>query len=299
MSLQVVPPIQITDAMLISSTVPEADHAEWSSGDTYALGDRVMTVATHKVFESLQATNLNHPVTDLAWWVEVSPTNRWKCFDTSNSTRTAQANAIQYVIKPGQSVSSLALLNIFDTTSLRVQMTDPVRGLVYSKTVYVGGVLSDSSWYSFFIADKLSLSSAVITDLPNYPSATLTIDITGSTDMAFGVLMIGQAKAFGEGISYGAKVGIQDYSRKETNDFGDTILVQRAYAKRASFNVRLTARQTDIFNDWLASVRAVPCLWIGSSRYTSTMIFGIYQSFDTTIQYFDVSECSLEILGLT
>jgi len=97
----------------------------------------------------------------------------------------------------------------------------------------------------------------------------------------------------------GARVGIQDYSRKERTDFGDVVLVERAFAKRASFQLLLRAAEVDSFNDFLASVRATPCLWIGSQRYESTTVYGFYKSFDIVIAYFDYSDCELELEGLT
>lgn len=299
-SLVVVPPLTITDTILVSSTVPETDYSAWSGATTYALDARCIIVATHKIYQSLQASNLNKaPATETAWWVEVSPTNRWKCFDTSNSTQTAQSTSAQYVLTPGQIVDYVGLLNIRAGVTFRAQLVDPTYGLVYDDIVYLSKILQDSSWYSFFIANKLSLSSSTLNSIPAYPDATLTVDIVGTVDLAFGILTIGQSKVIGQGVSYGARVSIQDYSRKEINQWGDTILVKRAYAKRASFNVRLNSGEVDTVNDYLAQLRATPCLWIGSNGYTSTMVFGIYENFETTIQYFDSSECSLNLLGLT
>lgn len=299
-SLVVVPPIAITDAMLVSSTVPETDYTEWSGATTYALDARCMTVANHNIYQSLQAGNVNKsPATEPTWWVSVTPTNRWKAFDTSNSTQTAQASSAQYVLELGQIVDYVGLLNITDGTTLRTRVVDPDYGSVYDETVYLSRILAEASWYAFFISTKRSLSSAILTDLPPYPNAVTTIDITGDAGLAFGILALGQSKQIGQGVSYGAKVSIQDYSRKETNLWGDTVLVKRAYAKRASFNVRLNSVEVDTVNDYLAQLRATPCLWIGSSGYTSTMVFGIYENFETTIQYFDSSDCSLNLLGLT
>lgn len=298
-SMTGIKPLTVTDTMLISSTVPESDYAAWSSLTTFALDAKCIVIATHKVYQSVQANNLDHAVTDTAWWIEVGPTNRWRCFDGSNSTHTAQATAAQYVIKPSNWVSAIAILNNSEVSTLRVRMTDPTYGAVYDTTTYVGSILNDASWYSFFIAPKSSKSSVVLTDIPNYPSATFTIDMVGTEGMAFGVLMLGQATSLGNGVLYGARVGIQDYSRKDTNVFGDTVLVVRAFSKRANFNLMLTAKQTDFVYEWLADVRATPVLWLGSSRYTSTVIYGIWQGFEITIQYFDYSDCSLEILGLT
>jgi hypothetical protein len=111
--------------------------------------------------------------------------------------------------------------------------------------------------------------------------------------------MIGQQRAFGAGIQYGARVGIQDYSRKEKNDFGDTVLVERAFAKRANFDLILEKFETDQLQNFLAEIRATNALWIGSDEYESTIVFGFYKSFDILISYPTRSDCSLEIEGLT
>lgn len=299
-ALIVVPPVQITDAVLVSTDVTEADYSAWSAVTSYGLAGRcIVTTGVHKIYESLQAANLNHAVTDTAWWSEVSPTNRWKCFDTSNSTQTAKATNAQYVVAPSQSVSAVGLLNITEVATMRVRMIDGTYGTVYDTTAYASYILADSSWYSFFIGAKRSLSSMTLTDLPNYPAAQITVDLVGTTNMAFGVLMFGQAQELGLGVSYGAKVSIQDYSRKVTNAYGDTVLEQRAYAKRANFSIQLSEGEFDWVTEWLTQYRSTPCLWIGSTSFTSTYVFGIYEGFENTINYGDTSICSLNLLGLT
>lgn len=297
--LVVVQPVLITDAMLISSTVPEADYAAWSGVTTYALAARaIVTTGVHKIYESVQAANLNHAVTDTAWWVAVSPTNRWKCFDTSNSTQTAQATS-QYVLKPWLALSHIALLNITDCTSIRVRLVSDASGPVYDKTIYLSKIISESSWYAFFIGAKKTLYAAIFDDIPYTLDATITIDIVGAATAAFGVLLLGQGTELGIGVTYGARVSIQDYSRKETNAFGDTVLVKRAYAKRASFGVLINNDALDMTIDILATLRATPCLYIGSGLYSSTMVFGIYETFENVISYPTRSDCAINLLGLS
>ena len=103
----------------------------------------------------------------------------------------------------------------------------------------------------------------------------------------------------GEGIELGASVGIQDYSRKEKNDFGDYVLVQRNYSKRARFSMAVLNDQIDALQDLLVDLRTTPCVWIGDDRYQSTMIYGFYKDFDIVIAYHLVSDCNIEIEGLT
>lgn len=299
-SLKVVKPIVLTDAMLISTDVPETDYTAWSSGSTYALGDRVIVIADHSVYESLQASNTNHsPSTSPTWWIKVSPTNRWKLFDTSNSTQTVKASNMTYTIRPGYAVNAVGVLNMTEVTSIRVRLVDSTFGTVYDQTNDVQGLPALPDWYTWFFGIRSFPASTVFLNIPSFPAADIIVDFTGTVNMAVGVLVFGQANSIGIGINYGAQVGIQDYSRKETNDFGDNVLVQRAFARRATFSMKLEKGQTDAVHSLLSSLRATACLWVGSSEYESTIVYGFYKDFDVSILYPTYSECSLELEGLT
>ena len=118
--LTVVKPIAVTPSMLISTDVPETDYAEWAAGTTYAIDDRVIVAAQHKIYQSAVAANVGKdPATDRAAWLEVGATNRWKPYDKSVSSQVVQVDAISYRIKPGQAVTSVGVLNITGGTSLR------------------------------------------------------------------------------------------------------------------------------------------------------------------------------------
>lgn len=303
-ALSIVQPVTLTDAMLISTDIPENDYPAWSGATTYALGARVILTSTHKVYESLQAANTNNnPTTALTWWIEVGPTNRWKAFDTSNSTQTVTSGtsppAISYTIRPGQAIDSVAVLNVTNAITLRVQLDDPVYGVVYDETIDFSALPLASNWYAWFFGQKRRPTQHVAIDLPSFPDADLIIEFDGIAGLAVGVIMFGQQQRYGLGIRYGARVGIQDYSRKETNEFGDTELVVRAFAKRANFDLMVESAEVDPLQNFLASVRAVPCLWVGTNEYEATVVFGFYNNFDILIAYPQHADCSLEIEGLT
>lgn len=300
--LIVVQPLAITDAMVSApnTNVPEADYAVWSSVTTYALDARVILTSTHKIYQSLQASNLNKdPVTQPLWWIEVSPTNKWALFDSAVSTQTKQASYIKYTVTPGQTVNAIAALNLTNATQIVITVTSASAGVVYSKTVDVSPAPATPSWWDWFFGIKRAQTQCVLVDLPSYPDATIKFELYGGSSLAIGVLLIGQQRAFGAGIKYGAKVGIQDYSRKEKNDFGDTVLVQRAFARRADFELMISADEVDSLQNFLSDVRAVPCLWVGSTEYEATTVFGFYKTFDILISYPTQSDCSLQIEGLT
>jgi len=302
MSLAIVKPLTITDAMLSATDVPEADYAAWAAGTTYALAARVIVVATHKVYESLQANNLGKDptlVANAAWWIEVSPTNRWKLFDTSRSTQTTKAGSMSYTVAPGQAINAVALLNLLADT-VRIRMTDPTAGLVYDKTTSLRGEIPAPSWFDYFFATTSNKDQVIALDVPPYASASVQVDVTANSGNAgCGVLMMGYQLTVGDGIYYGAEAGIQDYSRKDTNQWGDTVLDQRAFADRLTFAMPVPNSEVDALKRRLTSLRATPCLWVAYEPLAITTIFGFYKDFSITIPYATFSDCNLTIEGMT
>lgn len=298
--MRVIKSLTVTDAMLTASSVTEADHAAWNSGTTYTLGARVILVSTHKVYESLQATNTNHdPITEAAWWVEVGPTNRWKCLDLSSTTQTVVDSADYYEFTPAQAVNAVSLVNISGILSVRLRLTDPSFGVVYDQTASLTSVPSEASWYAWFFELRTEQTLVVASDLPSYPNAVLRIDVTSSGTAYIGACVFGTQRTIGMGVQQGVRLGITDYSRKERNEWGDTVLVQRAYAKRVSFQMLIENDQLDNTFNLLADMRATPCLWIGTNLYGSLTVFGFYASFDIGISYAMYSDCSLDLESLT
>ena len=302
-ALTIVDPLPITDAMVGagSDTVPEEDYPEWSAGTTYALDAHVILASTHRIYQSLQASNLNKsPVTQPLWWIDAGPTNRWACLDSSVSTQTKKATSIKYVLIPGTTINSIAALNLTNATGISITMTSVLGGgTVYNKSIDLLSYPSSVGWWDWFYGVRRSQTQNVQIDLPSYPDGIVTFELTGGDALAMGVLLIGKQQRFGLGIQYGARVGIQDYSRKEKNEFGDTILVERAFAKRANFDLMISKGEVDTLQNFLSDIRATSCLWIASAEYESTTIFGFYKSFEILISYPTHSVCSIDLEGLT
>lgn len=298
--LTIVPPTALTDAMLLSSNVPEDDYPVWAAG-TYAKGARVIVLSKHMIYESTADGNTTNPLTPSAEpkWIEVGSTNRWRAFDKSINSQTKQENLITYKIKPGKGTSFIGFLNLYGATSVNVKMTDPVRGEVYNETVTMSNRLAQTSWWTWFFGERSVQTQALFNDLPPYPNAEMEITINGSAELAVGVIIFGRQVSFTMGVQLGARLGIQDFSRRERNAFGDVVIVERAYSKLASFSAMLLAAEVDAFYDFCASVRSIPCLWIGSDRYESTTIYGFYKSFNIIVAYYDYSECDIELESLT
>lgn len=297
--LRIVPPLPVTDSVLVATDVPESAYAAWNSGTAYAVGNRVHLVSTHKVYEALTAHTNKPPATSPADWVEVGPTNRWALFDTSNSTQTAQANAFYYELTPTGAFNAATLLNITGGLDVRWRVTHPTLGTLLDDTDSLASLPVQAGWWEWFYGERLAPSIAQRTDLPGIIGSTLRVDVTGTTALAAGVLLFGQTKEIGMLVQQGARVGIQDYSRKETNEWGDVVLVQRAYAKRASFEVPVAAALVDEAARFLTLYRATPCLFIGGGRYEATTVYGFLKDWDVSITYATHSVLTLQLEGLT
>lgn len=299
--MKLIRPMTINDAALLSSNVADPDYAAWSSSTTYVQGERVsVTLAdSHKVYESLQSANTNNsPATSPLWWVEVGGTNRWKMFDQSITSQTSNADSIDCVFQADGYINAVALLNTY-AEAARIQVTDSVDGLVYDQTFSLvsGGGITD--WWAYFFEPITYVSDKVITDMPMYANSTVqvTLSLSGGTVLCGGCVL-GLSSEIG-GVQYGASVGIQDYSVKQRDQFGNYTILQRAFSKRATFQILVENYLVDIVQAMLASYRATPIVYFGSDLYSSTIVYGFYKDFSIVISQPSHSVCSLEIEGLT
>ena len=299
MTFTILRPVTVTDAMLVSSNVPETDEAAWNADTTYAVGALVMR--KHAVYENSEADNKSKPPEDNPkLWVRVRATNRWRVFDRTNSSRTAKSGTISYVFASGGVAPMVTALDLVNCNHIRVRLIDPVYGTVYDKSIYPGPTPVQPDWWEWFFGDWGGGQTIVIfDDIPSFPNAQLHVDFIGGTDLAVGQLLFGSPRTWGleQGILQGARVGRQIYSRRQVNDFGDIELVKRPSAKRSSFKVVLRAGEVDALQAFLDEIDAELCLFIGSQRFESTVIFGIFQSADVVLSSYSYSNLDIEVLG--
>jgi len=123
-------PIDVDDTVLVASNIAETDYATWNSGTNYGLADRVIVVATHSIYESAQAGNLNHDPTtddpiDPVWWVRVGATNKWRAFDDVIQDQAVKTGGITYELDVASRADGIALFNL-DASSVTVQVSDPL-----------------------------------------------------------------------------------------------------------------------------------------------------------------------------
>lgn len=297
--LIIVPPLAIADAMVDpATTVPEDSSPAWSAEATYSVDQRAHV--NHVVYQSAQNGNLNNPpATSSDWWVKVGPTNRWALFDGSRSTQTLMPNSGSYTLKPVGAMTVLAVLNAKGCIRVRVRVSHPSQpGPLYDRTISMASVPTTPGIWAWFFGERRAPEVLVLLDLPGIPGCTIVVDFTGTTAQAVGVLLLGQPRRVGIGVKAGVRVGIDDYSKKEPDDWGQTVLVQGNYVKRCSLDVPVEADKVEGVINLLTSRRGLPTLYIGSSKRGSTVIFGFYSSWEVVHAYADLSELTMDLKDL-
>jgi len=297
--VKIIRPLTI-DAGNLTSNIPENDGPEYSAAATYALGAVVINAAganpTHHAYESLADGNIGHPLDDAAWWLDLGATNRFRMFDQVNGTLTTNgAGTIDVTIDATTRADGLALFGL-DATQVHVIVTS-ASGTIYDETFPLNADTGINSWYEWLTQEVEFQTDLVLTDLPPNQGNDVRVIISGPAAVACGTMVLGQLRDLGS-TPFGAKGGITDYSRKDTDDFGNTRLIERAFAKRWSFQPLVEKQQVDSLFRILAQYRATPIVWIGAEEYTSTIIYGWARDWNVAISYPTQSLLSLEIEGL-
>ena len=296
--MRIIKPVDVTPAILTSSNVPEDDFTAWDAATAYAVGDKVMY--NHRNYEALVAHTGANPETDASdppKWLDLGANNRWRMFDDKVGSLTEQPGSIAVELQPGAVINSVALFNLLGR-SLSVTLTDSTEGVVYQRDLSLvdAGV---GDWYEWFFAPIGRQSDAVLTDLPAYGGASLSVTVENGTETAAcGHLVMGRQADIGVAL-YGTSVGITDYSRKETDAFGNALVVGRAFSKRAEFDVAVDTPRVSSVQRLLAAIRSRPVVWIGAQGYESTVLFGYYRDFSISISGPSVSDATITVEGLT
>lgn len=298
--MRTIEPTPIAPEALTACNVPENDYPEWSGVASYVVGDR--RLYEHKIYEALVANTNCVPTAYISTippkWLDCGFDNRWKMFDKKVGSQTSLAEEIELTLAPGL-VDSIAFLDV-DAVAIDIVMTDPVEGVVYSATVDLidQAVIDDA--YTYFFIPIVTHDAAVLLGIPPYGNASISFTIRNPGGVAkIGTLAVGMQKSLGIAL-YQPSVGITDYSRKEKDQFGEYSIIERGFSKRLSCDVRLKSSKADDLHRTLAEYRATPVIWVGVDvGYSSTIIYGFFNSFEITLSGANYSSCTLEIEGLS
>lgn len=297
MTMTVLKPTVMTPAMLTSSDAVEAE-AAWSDATSYALDD-IRVYETGR-YQSLQAANLNHvPSSSPTWWTLLGPSNTWAMFDDQVSTETEASGSLEVVLNTGI-IDTVAILGVNAQLAHVTVRDGPGGTVVYDETQSMAGE-EVYSWYEYFFNDPtVRRSQAVFTAIPPFGSSELTVELSAAAGLQIGSLVFGRMRPLGKP-ELQPRAGITDYSRKDTDEFGTTTFVKRAFSKTLQVQLWVDNLQVNRVQRLLYDLRATPVVWIGSKapEFSEPMVvFGFYKDFFCAIADHQKSLYSLEIEGL-
>jgi hypothetical protein len=259
-------------------------YQEYSSGATYALDDYVIDAAAHRVCQSLVASNTGNALIDETKWNHIGTTNKWAMFDFDRSLGTFQAAPIEVSITPGKRINSLALLGVIGT-SITITVT-VAAVVVYTVTRSMTG-RSTLSWYNYFFGEFDQIQSLLITDLPPYADAVITVLIDG-TGVSCGACVLGNAIDIGN-VLYGARSDGLNFSKIERDEFGNSVLVRRKTVPRTTQTLEVVKDRVNLVQSVKKQLNATPAVWSGlgsedtDGYFESLLILGVYKQFEINI----------------
>lgn len=307
--MKVVKPRTVLPSNVIATNL-QLQNPIWSSVTAYAIGDLVDVTNDDYTYQCIQANTNQNPYSgsaiNSAYWRRYALNNKYAAFDQQVSTisvgqSSALLNTVTYTITTTDTFDTIAFFNLAGKT---VQVTVNSASVSYdSGEVDLDDVLI-TDWYEYFFSEIVEQTEVLLNNIPpTLGSSTINITIKSRDNVAaeVGTIVIGSQFFIGH-TSYGTSVGIIDYSKKETDEFGNTTFVRRSFSKRVSSPVEVASGNVAKTQRVLSELRATPCVWIGdeSDTYkTALTVYGFYRDFSIAIQYPSYSICELEIEGLT
>ena len=293
----IVQPVPVTSAMVTASNVTITETL-WTAG-TYTLNTQ-RYVGT-RLYKVIVASTTDNPTVGVTLtppsWQDIGAINRFKMFDQVVNTQTTRTSLIDVSILPGTIINALAMFDL-DGVTTTITMTDPIEGVVFNETKSLQDNTIIIDWYSYFFESITTRSDVVFLGLPAYGSATIRIQVdAGASTAAIGEVVIGRQRNLGV-TNFGTSVSILDYSRKETDEFGNIVVETRPFSKRADFDVTVETGSVAAVQKALASIRTTPTVFIGDEDRAETIVYGFYRGFNIIISTPSISDCSIEVEGL-
>lgn len=295
--VRIIPPSQVTESTLLTSTVPENEHPAYNAGATYANGARV--IAARKIYENNSGGNLTgiYPPNNLTQWADLGFNNRWKMFDLYSSTITEQASSIVVELVTTESSNALVLLGL-QASYVDVIATHPTEGVIFNKRYTMQVSTGVKGLYSWLWRERTTKTSLIELAIPPYRGMTVRVEIHAPAGMAkCGTLILGRQSILGQ-LQWGYKWSLMDFSKKEVADDGVITIKKRDYASRPEFSMRVERRDFDRIARIAAKYRAEPAIWVVGTLHEMMTVRGFYRDFALVAEHSAWLDCSLQIEGL-
>lgn len=300
----VLKPNVLPASALVSTNAVETV-ALWNAATNYTVGTKVRRDTTNRIYENLIA-GVDATLPEVAVlqstprWLDLEPSNKYAILDEQVNSTTKTTTTQVFTIAT-TACTAIALFGIKGAHTAAVEVRNGAGGpVVFTKTQALDATII-TDWFDYFFELSIPKPDWIVTGIPPYSNAHVTVTLTAASGVTVecGVFLAGFTYDLGA-TNYGASAAIIDYSKKETDEFGNTTFVRRAYSKRLNAKLDVPNAKLNKIQYVLAELRATPSAWMGTNEfgYDPLTLYGFYKDFSIEVQYADMSVCSLEIEGL-
>lgn len=248
-------------------------------------GAAIDTSGTQSGTHLARASNAyGQALTDPVYWADVGPSNRWAMFDGVVGTQTQATDLISVQLAPGL-INSVVLMEV-EATEAEITLTNG--GVVEYSAVLDLDATVIIDYYDYFFTEYVQRTEAVVIDIPPFEAGIVTIDIRGTGTVKCGLCTLGVAHSLGDLQADDAAGGFIDYSVKETDDNGQTRIIEKPFARTIEGRGALDDFEYNRIHRLMTKQRAKPGVLVAlpdNSLYDFMISYGICAEFKLLPQH--------------
>lgn len=303
--MKVLVPVPRQDfASLVFTGIALSNHPAWSTTTNYVVGDQVYRGESEYIAVAPSLNVDPAVVSESPVWFRTGAINRLKVFDETIYDQAVGDPAASYTAFRIESPTTITSVAVFNVEAREVQaiLTDKASGSQVAS--YTISLVQDdfvTSWADYFYEPPTAKNEALFDNLLVYPGTYLHVRFYASgTAAKIGQIVVGRSYPIGD-LNEDSTIGIQDYSRKERDEWGNPIIVERPWSQRAEYDLSIPSRNVRQIQNMLSKVRARPAVYFDDDdpdNMYGTTVYGYYQDFSVNLKVGDISHMTLEVEGL-
>lgn len=299
--MKVIPSLEITNARLISSTVPDVGAGEtaWVSGEVCAVNvERIRPSVGRSFSRIIAGGGAIPPEDDPVNWKDIGACNKKAMFDLYRNSQTVAASPLTVELAPGKRVDSLALTGMTQVTSATVVVKVGAT-VVYTRELNLNNRRT-FAWSMYYFGEFSTKPSVILFDLPPFTGAHVTVTLVSTTGtVKCGGCVIGTAVDIGD-IQFDAEADSLNFSIIERNEFADATLIPRRSIPKTSQSLIAKKMRVNKIREVRKLLDAVPAVWAGlvdadDGYFEMLLIAGIWKKFTINAKHPTEARISLEL----
>lgn len=289
-------PSLITLATVIACNAVDLNPV-WNNATPYAEG--ALVTYNQRTWKSAAGGNTGiEPGTNLEWWSDDGPSNRWAMFDGLSKTQTKHLGSLTFTLDQ-INCDALMFINVSARFLSVVMHKDGM--LVYeSGQIDLWDTSLIGDWDDYLWNEPEFRSEYALLGLPKVSNMTVTVTLEApeGSEVALGMVIAGRELNVGLE-EFGLRRSGRDLS-EPTFEFGELVTPEDSvYQKEFRSRVELENERLDLVIKRLDQLSGVPLGIIGAGGlYASMLIYGLV-SFESETPNPKKSYLNIEVKGLS